>query len=168
MVVTETARLVLRTFTAEDSAPLMDIFGDEEVMRYGDGVQTLTRVKSWILGEQESYRTRGYGKWAVVDREANLLGYCGLSYVDDIGRHPEVALGYRLARRYWGHGYASEAVTATIDYGFDILGLTRLVATIDPHNTASLRVAQKVGMVYKKDVMFEGYTHPDRVYVLEK
>ena len=160
----------------------MNIFGDAEVMRYGDGVRTPAWVERWILGEQRSYQARGYGKWAVVDGNqagdhrggcsgcfmGYCIGYCGLSYVDGIGGHPEVALGYRLARRYWGQGYASEAVKATVDYGFDVLGLERIVATIDPGNTASLRVAEKTGMVYEKDVMYPGYTHPDRVYVIEK
>ena len=146
----------------------MDVFGDEVVMRYGDGVQTLAWVENWILGKQKSYRTRGYGKWAVVDKEANLFGYCGLTYTDDVCGKPEVALGYRLARRYWGQGYAFEAVSAAIPYGFDILGLKRLVATIDPNNTASVRVAVKAGMVYEQDVVYAGYTHPDRVYVIEQ
>ena len=137
-------------------------------MFYGDGVQTPAWVKSWILEERKSYKRRGYGNWAVVDRQANLLGYCGLSYVGDVCGQPETALGYRLARRYWRQGYAFEAVAATITYGFDVLGLKRLVATIDPNNTASLRVAVKAGMVYEQDVMYAGYTHPDRVYVIEK
>lgn len=59
-------------------------------------------------------------------------------------------------------------VAATIAYGFGVLGFRRLVATIDPGNAASIRVAEKAGMVYEKDVMYRGYTHPDRVYVIEK
>lgn len=168
MIVTETPCLILRQFEKKDSALLMDVFGDKEVMRYSDGVQTLEWVKSWILGEQKSYKRWGYGKWAIVDKTSDLLGYCGLSYVEDIGGHTETALGYRLARRYWGQGYASEAVLATVAYGFNVLGLERPIATIDPENTASIRVAEKAGMVYEQDVMLEGYTHPDRVYVLEK
>ena len=162
-----TQRLSLRAFRTEDSAALTGVFGDAEVMRYGDGVKSPAWVKNWILGEQQSYEAWGYGKWA-VSHTGDLLGYCGLSYVDDIDGQPEVALGYRLARRYWGQGYASEAVRATVDYGFNVLGLERIVATIDPGNAASLRVAEKAGMVYEREVMFEGYTHPDRVYVLHK
>ena len=168
MNITETERLVLRTLRPADSSALIDVFGDEEVMRYGDGVQTLEWVKRWLLGQQTSYQNLGYGKWAVTNRNAELLGYCGLSYVDDVCGCPEIALGYRLALTFWGQGYASEAVTATLAYGFNVLGLSRIVATIDPNNKASLRVAEKAGMVYEQDVMFEGYTHPDRVYALEK
>ncbi len=168
MIVTETPRLSLRQFKGKDSTALIDIFGDAAVMRYGDGIQTPAWVRRWILEVQNSYRTWGYGKWAVTNKKTDLLGYCGLSHADDVCGQSEITLGYRLARRYWGQGYASEAVAATIHYGFDTLGLKRLVATIDPCNTASIRVAEKAGLVYEQDVMFGGYTHPDRVYVLKK
>ena len=172
----ETARLSFRAFGPADSTPLLDVFGDAKVMRYGDGVQSLEWVETWLLREQDSYKKLGYGNWAVINKTGDLpdycigccIGYCGLSYVDDLGGHPEVALGYRLARRYWGRGYASEAAHATIDYGFEVLGLRRIVATIDPGNTASVRVAVKAGMVYERDVMLAGYTYPDRVYAVHK
>ena len=168
----ETERLSFREFGPANSTSLLDVFGDAEVMRYGDGVQSLAWVESWILRQQKSYQARGYGNWAVVDKVGDLpgycIGYCGLSYVQGLGGHPEVALGYRLARRYWGRGYASEAAHATIDYGFNVLGLKRIVATIDPDNAASVRVAVKAGMVYERDVMLAGYTHPDRVYAVQK
>lgn len=167
-MILETPRLILRQFEIEDSDPLQDVFSDEAVMFYGDGVQTPAWVKAWLLRQQDSYEQLGYGNWAVINKAGDLIGYCGLSYADDVCGSPEIALGYRLARRYWGRGYASEAVSAAIAYGFDVLGLKRLIATIDPGNTASVRVAVKAGMVYEQDVMYEGYTHPDRVYVLEQ
>ena len=167
-MVFRTQRLSFRAFRTEDSAALLDVFGDAEVMRYGDGVRSPAWIEHWISGEQKSYWARGHSKWAVVNKAGDLIGYCGLSYVDDVCGHPEVALGYRLARRYWGQGYTSEAVQATIDYGFNVLSLGRIVATIDPGNAASIRVAEKAGMVYEKDVLYPGYTHPDRVYVIQK
>jgi len=168
MIVTESDRLLLRQFRREDHAPLMDIFGDAEVMRYGDGVRSAVWVTRWLLEEERRYRTTGYGRWAVVRKGSAVLGYCGLTPISDVCGPSEVAVDYRLARRYWEQGYASEAVAATIAYGFGVLGFGRLVATIDPGNAASIRVAEKSGMVYEKDVMYRGYTHPDRVYVIEK
>ena len=168
MVIAETPRLILRQFGLGDSLPLLDVFGDAVVMRYSDGVKTLAWVETWLLGEQDSYQKRGYGKWAVVRKDdVALLGYCGLSYADDVCGQAEIALGYRLVRRYWRQGYASEAVGAALNYGF-AYGIGRIVATIDPGNAASLRVAEKVGMVYEKDVLYPGYTHPDRAYVIRK
>lgn len=94
-----------------------------------------------------------------------VIGYCGLFYFPDINGKPEVEIGYRLTRAFWAQGYATEAVIAVRDYGFSTLCLSRMFAMVDPENTASIRVAEKAGMQYKEDVMLEGYTHPDRVYV---
>ena len=85
-----------------------------------------------------------------------MIGYCGLTRFDDIDGQPEIEIGYRLARAFWGRGLATEAVQAVRDYAFEILGLPRLVAIIDPQNTASIHVAQKVGLRYEKDVIFRG------------
>ena len=52
------------------------------------------------------------------------------------------------------------------DYALNTLHMPRLIALIDPQNTASIRVAQKAGMHYEKEAMLEGYTHPDHVYVI--
>ena len=78
----------------------------------------------------------------------------------------EVEIGYRLRRSAWGQGYATEAAQEVRDYAFHTLGMKRLIAIIDPANVASIRVAEKIGMNYEQDVMFEGYTHPDHVYVV--
>lgn len=104
MIVTESDRLLLRQFSGEDHAPLMDIFGDAEVMRYGDGVRSAVWVTRWLLEEQRRYRTLGYGRWAVVRKGSALLGYCGLTSANDVCGSSEVAVGYRLARRHWGQG----------------------------------------------------------------
>jgi RimJ/RimL family protein N-acetyltransferase len=167
MVVATTERLVLRHMQLRDSGPLDGVFGDAEVMRFGDGVQTQAWVRAWLHRCLHSYQARGFGPYAVVERQQReVIGYCGLFFMPDVGGQPEVELGYRLARAWWGQGYATEAAMAVRDYAFAALGLNRLIAMIDPHNTASLRVAEKLGMHYEQDIMFDGYTHPDHVYVV--
>lgn len=69
-----------------------------------------------------------------------------------------------MERPLWGLGFASEAVAATRDYAWTALKLPKLVAFIDPANVASIRVVEKVGFAFERDVMLEGYDHPDRVY----
>ena len=76
-MITRTPRLVLRQFGVADSTALIDVFGDTAVMHYGDGVKSPAWVEGWISGEQKSYEERGYGKWAVINRDGDLLGYCG-------------------------------------------------------------------------------------------
>ncbi len=170
MVILETERLVLRHFHRFDDQAMYRVFGDAEVMRYGDGVQTETWVRAWLQKcLEKDYPEWGFGPWAVVEKQRReTIGYCGLFYFPDVCGQPEIEIGYRLARTFWGQGYATEAVLAVRDYGLNILCLPRLIAMIDPHNTASIRVAEKAGMRAEKDVMFEGYTHPDRVYVIAR
>lgn len=166
MIILETDRLILRHFQVFDAEALNDVFGDAEVMRFGPGVQTQQWVCDWLHDCLENYYPKlGFGPWAVVEKiRRTVIGYCGLFYFPDIEGQPEIELGYRLARRAWGQGYATEAGRAVRDYSFSVLGLPRLIALIDPQNVASLRVAAKVGMRYEKDVMLDGYTHPDHVY----
>ena len=165
MIIIETERLIVRHLHVFDVEAMNRIFGDAEVMRFGPGVQTADWVQTWVRNCLECYHTWGFGKWAVVDkRRREPIGYCGLAYLPDVNGHPEIDIGYRLARAVWGQGYATEAVIAVRDYSFSVLCLPRLIATIDPQNVASIRVAEKAGMRYENDVMFDGYTHPDHVY----
>jgi ribosomal-protein-alanine N-acetyltransferase len=168
MCVLETERLTLRWFQMSDFDALLQIFGDAEVMHFGYGVQTREWIQNWLrqrVDDDEHNRTT---VWAVIEKaSARVIGYCGLFYFPDIGGKPETEIGYRFNRQSWGLGYATEAARAVCDYAFHTLGLARLIAMIDPHNTTSVRVAEKLGMRYVKDIMFEGYTHPDMVYSIE-
>jgi ribosomal-protein-alanine N-acetyltransferase len=165
-----TARLFLRHFHIFDAEAMMAVFGDREVMRFGDGVQTREWVQNWISTCLERYhQTWGFGPYAVIEQQRpELLGYSGLFYFPDIGGQPEVEIGYRLRRSAWGQGFATEAARAVRNYAFHPLGLQRLIALIDPSNTASTRVAEKIGMHYERDVMLPGYTHPDRLYAISR
>ena len=164
-----TERLLLRPPHLLDAGPLLGVFGDAEVMRFGDGVQTRPWVESWIHAALEQHhRLWGFGPFAVVERATRaVVGYCGLFYFPDLAGRPEVEVGYRLVRPAWGRGYATEAAIAVRDHAVDILGITRLVAMIDPANSASIRVAEKLGMRYEREVLLAGYTHPDYLYAVE-
>ena len=165
-----TERLFLRHFHILDGEPMYRIFGDAEVMRFSDGIQTKEWVQDWLhTCLKYYYQTWGFGPYAVVERSSSeVIGYCGLFFFADVGGQAEVEIGYRLARSTWGHGYATEAACTVRDFAFNTLNIKRLIAMIDPSNTASIRVAEKIGMHYEKEVMFEGYTHPDHVYVVTR
>jgi RimJ/RimL family protein N-acetyltransferase len=163
-----TARLYLRHFHILDAEPLLRVFEDAEVMRFGDDVKTREWVQAWLrTGLEQYYRTWGFGPYAVVEpRSHEVLGYCGLFYFPEVNGQPEVEIGYRLRRSAWGQGYASEAAQAVRDFAFNTLGIKRLIAMIDPGNRPSIRVAEKLGMRYESEVMCAGYDHPDHVYVI--
>lgn len=168
LIVTE--RLFLRNFDILDAEAIYRVFGDSEVMRFGDGIQTREWVDAWLHTCLERYyQTWGFGPYAIVEKQSQrVIGYCGLLFFPDINGQQEVEIGYRLERSAWGQGYATEAALAVRDFAFHTLGIKRLIAIIDPANVASAGVAQKIGMQYETDVMLEGYTHPDHVYVVTR
>lgn len=149
---------------------MQDIFGNAEVMRFGEGPRTNQWVQAWLLDRIDEYdNDTGTIVWAVVHRDSHhVIGYCGLFYFPDVCGQPETEIGYRFTRNCWGYGYATEAAQAVRDHAFEFLGISRLIAIIDPSNIASINVAKKLGMQYEKDVMFAGYTHPDHVYALDQ
>lgn len=167
MLVVESKRLVVRHFEMSDIPAMTSVFGDPEVMRFGEGVRSAQWVRDRLTRCIEGVdQIPGVSPWAVDEKgKSETIGYCGLFYYPDICGKAEIEIGYRLARRYWGYGYATEAVCAVRDHAFHDLNISRLIAMIDPENAASINVARKAGFCYEKDVMLEGYTHADSVYV---
>jgi RimJ/RimL family protein N-acetyltransferase len=97
----------------------------------------------------------GFGLWALeLQDSTDFLGQVGLFPVE--GKGPEVEVAYELAPRVWGHGYATEAARALVEYGFGELALRRIVALILPDNARSRNVASKCGMTLEKPGRFYG------------
>jgi ribosomal-protein-alanine N-acetyltransferase len=163
--VIETERLTLRDLEPTDLDALAAIFADAEVMRYigAGGVLGRDVAERMITREREHYAERGWGEWAAVERATGrMVGVCGLILWPDIDGRQELEVAYLLARDAWGRGYATEAATAIRDAGLEIR--PDLVSLIYPDNAASIRVAEKIGMAYEKDVPFQG--HDLRLYRL--
>jgi RimJ/RimL family protein N-acetyltransferase len=170
MVTVATKRLLLRPLHLGDAQAMGSVFGDPEVMRYGDGVKAPAWVREWIARwTDDLYDRWGFGMWAVVEKPGRtVLGYCGLSRFPGRCASGETELGYRLARAHWGRGFATEAARAVRDYAFGTSRLPRLIALIDPENAPAIRVAEKIGLRYDRDAMLAGYDHPDSVYALDR
>lgn len=168
--IASTERLILRHFHILDAEAMYQVFCDPEVMRFSDGVQTKEWVHDWLRTCLERYyQTWGFGPYAVVEKQnLEVIGYCGLFFFPDVNGQPEVEIGYRLVRSTWGQGYATEAASAVRDFAFTTLGIERLIALIDPANTASIHVAEKIGMNYEQEFIRKGYTHPDYVYAIHR
>lgn len=141
-----TERLRLRGFRVSDLDEYAAMYGDREVLRYlASGAEPWDRGRCWrhmafLLGH---WQLKGYGVWAVEHRKAGeLVGAIG--YAEPEG-WPGCELAWTLARRWWGHGYATEGARAALGYGFNVLGKERFVSLIHPENHASIRVAERIG-----------------------
>jgi RimJ/RimL family protein N-acetyltransferase len=162
-------RLVLRPLAIADLGPLHEVYADREVMRYigsgdthSDSVEESERRLVRLIEHQERH---GFSLWAITDRESGtVMGDCGLIEYAHTG--PEIELGYRLAKAYWGKGYATEAASAWVARGLDELALRRIVAVTHPENLASQRVLEKVGMRFERMTDYEGAQA--RLYAIER
>lgn len=146
MQIAETERLILREWTLDDAEDFYRIYTDAETMRF----QTLpenysVEVERYYLGKhiENYYMTLGFGLWAVILKEnGRLIGRCGLVR-QPLGGGEEIEVSYLIEREFWNQGFASEAASATLKLGFEKYNFKRLVAFIDPRNTALRRVASR-------------------------
>jgi RimJ/RimL family protein N-acetyltransferase len=143
-----TERLLLRRWREEDRQPFADLNADPEVMRHFPA--PLTRAESdWLadLADRE-LGDRGYGLWAVEVPGADpFIGFVGLSRARFQAHFaPAVEVGWRLARRAWGRGYAAEAAQAALAAGFEQAGLVEIVSFTVPGNARSRAVMDRLGM----------------------
>jgi [ribosomal protein S5]-alanine N-acetyltransferase len=166
MKIAETQRIMLRLFNLNDLDDLAAIFADPQVMHFSiSGVKTKAQTKSTIENILLSYQKHGWGLYAIEQKEdRQLIGYCGL-FAQQIDGQAEIEVGFRLANAYWGKGLATEATIVTRDDAFARLGITRLISIVDPENVRSIRVAEKIGMQYEKDTVFQSL--PVRIYAIE-
>jgi ribosomal-protein-alanine N-acetyltransferase len=156
-IIVETPRLTLRVLEIDDVEALERVHGDPDVMRFSvDGAKTRDQILRYIANARECHRRTGHSQWAVVWRQAGLcIGECGIwqQDVDGIAGHE---ISYRLRRDFWNRGIATEAARFCRDYGFERLRLDRMISIVDPRNTASIRVAEKIGMAREKEGVFHG------------
>ncbi len=148
-----TGRLILRPLTAEDAEFILELVNDPSfIQNIGDrNVRTLDDAKRYITnGPLASYAKNGFGLYLVELRETGEpIGMCGLirrSMLNDVD------IGYAYLPRYWSKGYAIEAALAMKEYARDVIRLKGLVAVVDPQNTASIRLLEKLGMTFERMV----------------
>jgi len=145
-----TDRLLLRETSADDAQIIYELNSDPEVIQYtGDPPFKSVAEASVFLDNYDHYQKYGRGRWAIVDKATGeILGWCGLKYHANTG---ETDLGFRLFKKYWGKGYATEASHLALQYGFRRLGLDSIIARAVKENKASIKVMNKLGLVFEQD-----------------
>lgn len=156
----ETERLLLRPWRDDDREPFAALNADPEVMRFFPA--RLTREESDALVEaiRRHFGEHGFGLWALEVRDSGrFIGFTGL-LLRTFPAHftPAVEVGWRLERRAWGRGYASEAARAALAHGFDVVRLEQIVSMTAVDNTRSRRVMERIGMTHDP---IDDFDHPD-------
>jgi RimJ/RimL family protein N-acetyltransferase len=161
-----TSRLTLRTFRRDDLPLYAALNADPEVVEYLGG-QPLTREYSDDIAEwaNEMHSHESIGLLAVErTHDQRFLGMCGLHHLE---WYPDdIEIGWRLAREHWGHGYATEAARAWLDYGFIVKQYPRVISVTDAPNARSIAVMTRLGMTFDHQAALEedGVTFDAVVY----
>jgi len=167
-IILETKRLLLRRFVLPDLDDLFQFYSDPDVIKYiPDAPRSYGEAKEeleWFLNGHPTFPELGL--WATIDKETGqFIGRCGLLPWTIDGQH-EVEVAFALSKAFWGQGLATEAAQALVQYGFEHLGLSRLICLIDHDNKGSIKVATKVGMSFEKESKDE--YGPFLVYAINK
>jgi RimJ/RimL family protein N-acetyltransferase len=152
-----TARLRLRFWETRDAAPFAAQNADEETMRFLGGPMTRDESDTYIRLTRARWAEDGFGKWVVELAETGeFAGALGLQRVHfDATFTPAVEIAWRMTRRFWGRGYATEAARAAIPFGFETLGLCEIVSQTAVGNRASRAVMERLGMQWSGE-----FDHP--------
>jgi RimJ/RimL family protein N-acetyltransferase len=159
----ETERLVLRRPRREDAAAFFPQWQDADAVQFVGGVKTREEVETMVERLLRHWEWYDLGELTVERREdGEVLGRVGFQLWDPadwtngkrarLEGEVETELGWKLGREHWGSGYATEAAAACRDWGLGELGLTRIISLIALENTASVRVAEKIGESFEREV----------------
>ena len=171
MKILETERIFLRRLEMIDLDPLYKLYSDPEIRRYfPEGVLNLEETR-----DELEWHTNGHphypelGLWATVYKETGMfIGRCGLLPWEIEGKL-EVEIAYLLAKEFWHQGLATETAQGILKYGFETLDLSRLICLIEPENTASQRVAERIGMTLERKVDgIAGDNFPTLIYSVDR
>ena len=154
------SRLSYRAILDSDLDDMYLLDSDPDVHIYlGNNPVTSKKQSADIIANiRNQYKENGFGRWAIIEKESNaFIGWSGLKL--EKGLRPEFSyydIGYRLIKKYWGKGYATEAALTSLKYGFQEMKLDQICGAADVNNHASNHILAKIGMIQKEPFVFQG------------
>ena len=163
----ETPRLILRPWRMTDAAFVGGIMADPEVMEFSDhGALAPEQYADWLRSAMAAELHFGLPECFAIEDQCSqkVIGYIRHGHDPKRVAPGSAELGFRLVASAWGQGFAVEAGQAVIAAS-QVAGLAaRVVAIVDPNHLRSVRVLQKLGLRYDRDIMLPGYDYPDHLY----
>jgi len=156
----ETERLVIRPLNLSDEKGMFEMDSDPEVHKYihKKPLKTIEETRDMIQFITDQYKEFGIGRWAVVEKATGeFVGWTGFKFLKGPinGQSDYYDFGYRLSRRFWGKGYATESGRASLNYGIETLQFKDVFAMTDVDNAASRRILEKLGFRYKETFCYD-------------
>ncbi len=151
----ETERLLHQKFTSDDLDKLIEMRADEDVMKNlgGKKMQNPKALRERLQFYISCYEKQ-IGMHAIVWKEnGEMMGWSGLQPLKGTD---EIEVSYGMIKKYWGKGIGYETARFWLEYGFEKLGLERIVAVADKENIGSWKIMEKLGMKYEKDEIHYG------------
>lgn len=144
----ETDRLILRSWQPDDVMAFAEMNKDEEVMRYLPKCLSFDETMLFYNRIIEEHASKGYGLYVVeLKADKSFIGYTGFHGFDfDVYFSPGVEIGWRLVKKHWNKGYATEAAKACLDYARSNRMFSEVYSFTAVCNYPSQRVMQKIGM----------------------
>lgn len=138
----ETARLILSQPNDSDILYLRDLWKNKLVREYLGGVIDDNLINERIKSIQNHWREKGFGLWtSSIKNTLQITGICGLHHSED-----GIEISYMFSPEWWGKGLAHEAITASLNYGFNLLNFEKIIAITQEANYRSCCLLEKVGM----------------------
>ncbi len=159
----ETERFIIRNIEEDDVNGMFELDSDPEVHRYigNEPVKSMEEARQVINFIRKQYIDNGMGRLAIVDKITNdFIGWTGLKYEQSVRKNQSYYdLGYRIRKKYWGKGIATETARESLKYGFNTLNLEEINGAADVKNIASNKILKKVELKFIETIDFEGVTH---------
>jgi len=144
----QTSRLTLRPLCEDDIPSLFAIQSNGDAMRFTYTAPSLEECARRLRAYEETRTRHGYAPWVVVDRNISLvIGWGGLN-VDPFDPGWGIEVSYFFHPNYWGRGFATELVLASLRHAFEVLSVPQVNAFAMPDNVGSLRVLEKCGFEF--------------------
>ena len=157
-----TERLLLRQWQDSDLEPWVAMNADPQVREHFPGLLSREQSAASLARFAAELAERGYGLWALeVRATGEFIGFTGLDPVEPVMPFTGVEVGWRLARTAWGHGYATEAARACLEFGFQTLRLPEIVSMTATTNVRSQAVMRRIGMTHDPADDFDHPRVPD-------
>ncbi len=149
----ETERLILRELLSTDDERMFELDSDPEVHTFlgNKPVKSIEESRAIIQSVQQQYIDNGIGRWAVVEKSSgSFVGWTGLKLIKELtNNHIDFYdVGYRLIKKYWGKGYATESAKASVQYGFEQMQLNEIFGITHVENIKSKRALEKCGLKF--------------------